>query len=141
MNLVTTDWLESHLDKVKIFDASWHMPSTKRSPKKEYDEKHIRGAMFWDVNEHSDKESPYPHMMTDSNYWKKMLMSFGIKNEELESNNNYQKYTLSIVLSTVRLPIYRPSYLVILLLCSTYYTIGLLIFNYYSLTTNNKGWC
>ena len=82
MNLVTTDWLESHLDKVKIFDASWHMPSTKRSPKKEYDEKHIRGAMFWDVNEHSDKESPYPHMMSDSNYWKKMLMSFGIKNED-----------------------------------------------------------
>ena len=26
MNLVTTEWLEKNLDRVKIFDASWHMP-------------------------------------------------------------------------------------------------------------------
>ena len=82
MNLVTTDWLESNLYKVKIFDASWHMPSTKRNAKKEYDEKHIRGAIFWDVNEHSNKNSPYPHMMSNSDYWSKMLWSYGIKNED-----------------------------------------------------------
>ena len=34
MNLVTTDWLESNLNNVKIFDASWHMPSSKRNAKK-----------------------------------------------------------------------------------------------------------
>ena len=82
MNLITTDWLESNLDKVKIFDASWHMPSTKRNAKKEYDEKHIRGAMFWDVNEHSDQNSPYPHMMSNADYWTKMLISYGIENED-----------------------------------------------------------
>ena len=82
MNLVTTDWLESNLYKVKIFDASWHMPSTKRNAKKEYDEKHIRGAIFWDVNEHSNKNSPYPHMMSNSDYLSKMLWSYGIKNED-----------------------------------------------------------
>ena len=82
MNLVTTDWLESNLDKVKIFDASWHMPSTKRNAKKEYDDRHIRGAMYWDVDEHSDKDSPYPHMMSNSDYWTRMLWSFGIQNED-----------------------------------------------------------
>ena len=82
MNLVTTDWLESNLDKVKIFDASWHMPSTKRNAKKEYDEKHIRGAIFWDINEHSNKNSPYPHMMSNSDYWTKMLWSYGVRNED-----------------------------------------------------------
>ena len=82
MNLVTTDWLESNLGKVKIFDASWHMPSAKRNAKKEYANKHIRGAMFWDVDEHSDKDSPYPHMMSNSDYWRKMLCSYGIKNED-----------------------------------------------------------
>ena len=82
MNLVTTDWLESNLDKVKIFDASWHMPSTKRNAKKEYDEKHIRGAIFWDINEHSNKNSPYPHMMSNSDYWTEMLWSYGIRNED-----------------------------------------------------------
>ena len=82
MNLVTTDWLESNLDKVKIFDASWHMPSTKRNAKKEYDDRHIRGAMYWNVDEHSDKDSPYPHMMSNSDYWTRMLWSFGIQNDD-----------------------------------------------------------
>jgi thiosulfate/3-mercaptopyruvate sulfurtransferase len=82
MNLVSTDWLDRNLNKVKIFDASWHMPNSKRNAKKEYEEKHIRGAIFWDVDEHSDKDSPYPHMMSNSDYWTRMLWSFAIKNED-----------------------------------------------------------
>ena len=82
MNLVATDWLESNLDKVKIFDASWHMPSAKRNAKKEYADSHIKGAMFYDVDHHSDQDSPFPHMMSNSDYWTKMLWSYGIKNED-----------------------------------------------------------
>ena len=82
MNLVSTDWLDRNLNKVKIFDASWHMPNSKRNAKKEYEEKHIKGAIFWDVDEHSDKDSPYPHMMSNSDYWTRMLWSFAIKNED-----------------------------------------------------------
>ncbi|MAV76871.1 MAG: sulfurtransferase [Candidatus Marinimicrobia bacterium] len=82
MNLVTTEWLEKNLNKIKIFDASWHMPTSKRDAKKEYEEKHIEGAMFWDVDEHSDKDSPYPHMMSNSDYWSKMLWSYGIQNHD-----------------------------------------------------------
>ena len=66
MNLVTTEWLEKNIDKVKIFDATWHMSSNKKNAKKEYQEKHIEGAIFWDVDEHSDKVSPYPHMMSNA---------------------------------------------------------------------------
>ena len=36
MNLVSTEWLEKNLNTVKIFDASWHMPSTNRNAKNEY---------------------------------------------------------------------------------------------------------
>ena len=82
MNLVSTEWLEKKLDNVKIFDASWHMAGLKRNARKEYEDKHIKGAIFWDVDEHSNKESPFPHMMSNSNYWAKMLCSFGIKNED-----------------------------------------------------------
>ena len=82
MNLVSTDWLDRNLNKVKIFDASWHMPNSKRNSKKEYEQKHIKGAIFWDVDEHSDKDSPYPHMMSNSDYWTRMLWSFAIKNED-----------------------------------------------------------
>ena len=82
MNLVSTEWLEKNLSDVKIFDASWHMPSTNRNAKNEYKEKHIKGAIFWDVNEHSDRNSPFPHMMTNAECWKNMLWSFGILNDD-----------------------------------------------------------
>ena len=98
MNLVNTDWLEKNLDKVKIFDASWHMPSSKRNAKKEYGEKHIKGAIFWDVDEHSDKDSPYPHMMSKPDYWTRMLQSFGIKN-----NDHIVVYDYSDTYSSCRL--------------------------------------
>ena len=82
MTLVSTEWLNNNLSRVKIFDASWHLPNSKRDAKKEYLEKHIPGAMFWDVDEHSDKNSSYPHMIPDSKYWTKMLLSFGITNHD-----------------------------------------------------------
>lgn len=80
MTLVSTEWLNNNLNKVKILDASWHMPNSKRNAKKEYSEKHIPRAMFWDLDEHSNKDSSYPHMMSNSNYWTKMLWKFGIAN-------------------------------------------------------------
>ena len=46
MNLVSTEWLEKNLNAVKIFDASWHMPSTNRDAIKEYEQKHIVGQYF-----------------------------------------------------------------------------------------------
>ena len=67
--------------------------------KKEYDEKHIDGAMFWDMDEHSDKDSPYPHMMVNSDYWTRMLWSFGIQN-----NDHIVVYDFSDVYSTQRIP-------------------------------------
>ena len=82
MTLVSTEWLNNNLSKVKIFDASWHLPNTKRNAKKEYEEKHIPNTIFWDLDEHSDKDSPYPHMMVNTDYWTKMLWKFGITNND-----------------------------------------------------------
>ena len=82
MTLVSTEWLKNNLSKVKIFDASWHMPNSNRNGHKEYLNKHIPGTMFWDLDEHSDKDSPFPHMLPNSYYWTRMLWSFGIKNDD-----------------------------------------------------------
>ena len=98
MNLVSTEWLEKNLNAVKIFDASWHMPSTNRNAIKEYENKHIPGAMFWDVDKHSDNDSPYPHMMSNSDYWTRMLWSFGIQN-----NDHIVVYDNSDIYSSCRL--------------------------------------
>ena len=82
MTLVSTEWLNNNLNKVQIFDASWHMPNSKRNAKKEYSDKHINGALFWDLEEHSDKDSTLPHMLPNSDYWARMMWSFGIKNTD-----------------------------------------------------------
>ena len=82
MTLVSTDWLSENLNKVKIFDASWHMPSSKRNAYKEFLNQHIPKAIFWDLDEHSDKDSIFPHMMPNSDYWTRMLWSFGIENKD-----------------------------------------------------------
>ena len=82
MSLVSTEWLNNNLKNVKIFDASWHMPNSKRNPKKEFLDKHIPGAIFFDIEEHSNKDSPFPHMLSNSDYWTRMLWSFGIKNTD-----------------------------------------------------------
>ena len=82
MTLVSTEWLSNNLSEVKIFDASWHMPNSNRNSQKEYLDKHIPEAMFWDLDQHSDKDSPYPHMMSNSDYWTRMLWSFGIQNDD-----------------------------------------------------------
>jgi len=82
MTLVSTEWLNSNLSKVKIFDASWHMPNSNRNAHKEFLKKRIPGAMFWDIDEHSDKDSAFPHMLPNSDYWTRMLWSFGIENDD-----------------------------------------------------------
>ena len=82
MTLVSTEWLNNNLSKVKIFDASWHMPNSNRNGHKEYLNKHIPGAMFWNLDEHSDKDSPFPHMLPNSDYWTRMLWAFGIENDD-----------------------------------------------------------
>lgn len=63
--LVSTAWLAAHLDApdVRVVDGSWHMPAAKRDPKAEYEQAHIPGAVFFDIDEISDETSPLPHML------------------------------------------------------------------------------
>ena len=97
MTLVSTEWLNNNLSNVRIFDASWHMPNAQRNAQKEYADKHISGTLFWDLDEHSDKDSPFPHMLPNSDYWTRMLWSFGIKNTD-----HIVVYDLSAVHSACR---------------------------------------
>ena len=63
--LVSTEWLAEHLDSpdIHIIDASWFMPSNPRNPRREYEDRHIRGAVFFDIDDICDLTSPYPHMV------------------------------------------------------------------------------
>lgn len=61
--LVSTEWLAKHLNDpdLRIIDASWHMDPA-RDAKAEYNDAHIPGARFFDIDDISDSRSALPHM-------------------------------------------------------------------------------
>jgi 3-mercaptopyruvate sulfurtransferase SseA len=46
-NLVSTDWLKKNLDNVRIFDGSWHLPSSNRNALDEFKSAHIKNSNFF----------------------------------------------------------------------------------------------
>ena len=82
MSLVSTEWLEKNLKNVRIIDASWHMPSSKRNADKEFLKIHIENTVFFDLDKYSDEESSLPHMMPDKDKWEKIVSDQGIKNSD-----------------------------------------------------------
>lgn len=63
--LVSTEWLDNNIDQenIQIIDASWHMPSAQRNARAEFANCHIKGAQYFDIDEISNTQSPYPHMV------------------------------------------------------------------------------
>ena len=82
MSLVTTDWLNKNLSRVKIIDCSWHMPQANRNGFEEYIKQHIENAIFFDLDKNSNQHTDLPHMLTDENTWEKIISDMGIDNED-----------------------------------------------------------
>lgn len=62
-SLVSTDWLAAELGAgdLRILDATAFLPGSGRDARAEYEAAHIPGAVFFDIEEVSDPDSPYPH--------------------------------------------------------------------------------
>ena len=67
-NFVSTEWLARRLNEpdIGVIDASWHLPTSGRSGAEEFREKHIPGAVFFDVDNIADLSSGLPHMLPDA---------------------------------------------------------------------------
>jgi len=63
--LVSIQWLAEHLNApdVRVVDATYFLPGSDRNARAEYNERHIPGAIFFDIDEISDTSSPLPHML------------------------------------------------------------------------------
>ena len=97
MSLVSTQWLQNNIDKVKVLDSSWHLPSSKRNSKKEFEKEHIINSIFFDIDQNSNKKTDLPHMLPDVNSWEKIVSSLGIEN-----NDNIVIYDNSDLISSCR---------------------------------------
>jgi hypothetical protein len=63
--LVSTEWLAAHLSApdVRVVDASHYKVEDNRDPKSEFKQRHIPGAVFFDLKEIAVLDSPYPMAM------------------------------------------------------------------------------
>ena len=83
MTLVSTDWLNENLNKVKIIDASWHLDK-KRNAIEEYNENHIENAIFFDLYKNSNKKKdlPHGHYLPSVSDHEKTISEIGISNTD-----------------------------------------------------------
>lgn len=83
-NLVSADWLLQHLgdSSVKVIDGSWYLPQQGRDAVAEYAAGHIPGAVFFDLDGHSDKSSDLPHMMPSAEVFAAAVSGLGISNSD-----------------------------------------------------------
>ena len=78
--LVSTEWLATHMNApdVRIVDGSFFLPAQKRDPKAEYAQKHIPGAVFFDIDEIADTSSPLPHMLPSPEKFSARVRKLGL---------------------------------------------------------------
>ncbi|MFN0263682.1 3-mercaptopyruvate sulfurtransferase [Tepidamorphus sp. 3E244] len=78
--LVSTDWLADHMDApdILVIDGSWHLPPTGRDGRAEYNEAHIPGAIFFDIDDISDDASDLPHMLPRPEKFASRMRALGI---------------------------------------------------------------
>ena len=78
--LVSTDWLAAHLNDpdLRILEASWHMPATGRNARAEYQDCHIPGARFFDIDEISDHRSALPHTVAPVEKFMSRMRAMGV---------------------------------------------------------------
>ncbi|MCY4007158.1 MAG: 3-mercaptopyruvate sulfurtransferase [Rhodobacteraceae bacterium] len=81
--LVSGDWLESRLDdpSLRVLDGSWYLPASGRDMRAEYEEKHIPGAVFFDIDEMADPDSHLPHMVPSPEQFAAKVGKMGISND------------------------------------------------------------
>ena len=78
--LVSTDWLAEHLHDpdLRVLDGSWYLPNARRDAKAEYNEAHIPGARFFDIDDISNQRSELPHMAPPAEKFMSRLRAMGV---------------------------------------------------------------
>ncbi len=78
--LVTTAWLAEHLNApdIRVVDATYTLPTLKRNPHAEYEEAHIPGAVFFDIDDVADEKNELPHMVPDAAKFSSRVRKLGL---------------------------------------------------------------
>ncbi len=80
--LVNATWLANNLEKVKLFDATTHLPTLGRNANAEYIERRIAGAGRFDIDKIADTNSSLPHTLPDAQFFQKQMQILGVNNDD-----------------------------------------------------------
>ena len=84
--LVSTEWLAARLHdaNLRIVDASWHMPSLARDPRAEFAQRHIPGAVHFDIDDIAAPDTaPLPHLVPSEERFAAKVGALGIGSDDL----------------------------------------------------------
>ncbi|KAI3360083.1 hypothetical protein L3Q82_014403, partial [Scortum barcoo] len=82
--LVSAQWLADAIranlvgPRLRILDASWYLPQTKRDARAEFAQRHVPGSSFFDIDECSDKSSGLDHMLPTCSHFSQYVGQLGI---------------------------------------------------------------
>ncbi len=78
--LVTTAWLAEHIKApdIRVVDATYTLPTLNRKPRAEYEETHIPGAVFFDIDDVADDKNDLPHMVPDATKFSSRVRKLGL---------------------------------------------------------------
>lgn len=81
--LVSTQWLAEHLGDpdVKAIDGSWRMPGDEPA-RTAYENRHIEGAVFFDLDEIADRNSDLPHMAPPPAQFEMQIGALGVSERD-----------------------------------------------------------
>lgn len=79
-SLVSTDWLAQRIGDPRVcpVDATWYMPNQPRVGRQDYAERHIPGAVFWDIDAIADETSALAHMLPSEAIMADAMAALGI---------------------------------------------------------------
>jgi len=82
--IVSTEWLREHFGEpgLKIIDASWRLDGGANPARTAYDDTHIPGAVFFDIDTIADNASPLPHMAPSPQQFVKAVVALGLKSTD-----------------------------------------------------------
>ena len=66
---------------VRVLDGAWHLPPLARDPTAEFQEAHIPGAAFFDIDGICDPDSSLPHMLPSPELFGRSVSALGVGND------------------------------------------------------------
>lgn len=82
--LVSAEWLAGHVDdlRLKVLDGTYHLPTARRDGNAEFLERHIPGAIRFDIDDVCDPDDPLPHMIPSAARFGERVGALGIGNDD-----------------------------------------------------------